>query len=364
MKKSWLIISIWIAILVGAIFWTVSKYPIYTPSFPYHQTIAHLPRQLSILGNFDGANYLWISTHGYPIKGGEVAFFPLYPILISTLVNLGIEPLYAALIFNLFCVTIIGLLIHQLYPKLSAKFLLLFLSFPVSFYLVSAYTETLFILFFLTFMLCLKQQRWWLAALIAGLASGTRLVGAIFGVILIIEYFRYHPITINHKLLTMFILSELGLLAYMYFLFTTRGDPLSFIHAQPLFGMGRSGGEIIFLPQVLYRYLKMLLTVDTMSLLYWRVLWELLTFLASLYLLIKYWVKLTPAERIYTAWVVLLPTLSGTLSSFPRYALVAIPLFLAVAKEIKPIYLTFIVLAQSSLLIFNLILFTRGLFVA
>jgi len=363
MKKFWLIISFWLVIITGTIFWTISRYPTFAPTFPYHQTVAHLPRPLSILGNFDGVNYLRLSTHGYPSRGGEVAFFPLYPLLIRGFVNLGFEPLYGALTVTFLCLILFFLLVRKLYPAASSKFLWLFVSFPASFFLLSAYTESLFLLFFVAFLYTLKAKKWWLAGIIAGAASGTRLVGAIFGVMLLVEYFRNcHKLSFRFFLLA--ILSELGLLAYMYYLYQNFGDPLAFIHAQPQFGMGRSGGEIILLPQVLYRYGRMLLTVDIASLLYWRVLWELLTFLFFLFTLIKYWFKLTLIDRLYSTWVILLPTLSGTLSSFPRYALVAIPLFIVLTRELPPWVFNLLVILQALLLIASLSLFTRGLFVA
>lgn len=368
MKKFWLIVSLWLLILTGSLSWAIRTYPDYRPTFPYHQITSHWPRAISTWSNFDGVNYLRLATHGYPSRGGEVAFFPLYPVLVRGLTNVGLDPLLSALLLSSFCLVLFFLLVRELYPRIASRFLLLFLSFPASFFLAGAYTESLFLLFFVLFVAALKRRSWWLAAFVAGLASGTRLVGAIFGIMLLLEYFRTVPKPITLRRYSIFfvlvLLSELGLLLYMFYLSRAYGDPLAFIHAQPQFGMGRSGGEIILLPQVLFRYVKMLLTVTPVSLLFWRVLWELVTFLVALWVLVKYWTKLTPTDRLYSGWVILLPTLSGTLSSFPRYALVALPLFFVLARHLKPRALAMIVITQTLLLIFHFVLFTRGLFVA
>jgi hypothetical protein len=90
-----------------------------------------------------------------------------------------------------------------------------------------------------------------------------------------------------------------------------------FIHVQSLFNNGRSNGEIVLLPQVIYRYFKILTTVAPISLLYFRAVWELLTFVVSLLLLYLYRRKMTVSALIFCIGAILLPTLSGTLSSFP-----------------------------------------------
>ena len=363
MKKSWLLISLYLFILFGSITWSAQYYP-FTPTFPYYQLTESYPRLWSTLSHFDGVNYLRLATNGYPTGGGEVAFFPLFPLLIRGFINLGIDPFLAALLLNGILFILLILFAKTLYPQIFTKFSWLFLSFPASFFLLATYSEALFLVLFLTFTACLHKRWFYLAAGVAGLASSTRLVGSILGVILLIEYFYSHPLTINYKPLTLFILSQLGLIFYMLYLFQTTGDPLAFIHVQPQFGMGRSGGEIVLLPQVLYRYARMLLTVDIQSYLYWRVVWELITFLGASFALYWYWFKLSISDRIYSTWVIFLPTLSGTLSSYPRYALIALPLFLIIAKSLRPIPLILVVFSQTLILIYNVLLFTRGLFVA
>lgn len=363
MQKSWLIVSFWLLLVFGSIAWSVHSYA-FTPTFPYHQLTSMWPRLWSTLSHFDGVNYLRIAQSGYPAGGGEVAFFPLFPLLIHGLTNLGISTFLASLLLNGVLFILLIFFVITLYPALASKFFWLFLTFPASFFLLSVYSETLFLVFFFTFVACLQKRWFYLAALVAALASSTRLVGSILGVMLLVEYFRHHPVAISRKPLILLLISELGLLAYMYYLWVTRGDPLAFIHVQPQFGMGRSGGEIVLLPQVLYRYANMLIRAPAFNILTGRVLWELLTFLGSIWVLIKYWRSLSVSDRLYCSWVLILPTLSGTLSSFPRYALLAVPLFLVLAKHLKLPLLLFLGVIQAGLLVFQLILFTRGLFVA
>ncbi|MFH2019536.1 MAG: hypothetical protein ABII80_02905 [bacterium] len=359
--KSLIYFSLWLVILITVSLFVIARYP-FTPTFPYHQMLSNYPRLLSITGYFDGVNYLRLSLSGYNSGGGEVAFFPLFPLLIRGLISLSITPLLAAFSISLFSLILFILIIYKLYPQLSNKFILLFLTFPTSFFLLSVYTESLFLLLFVLVLFLTRRRKFFLAALTLAMLTSTRLVGVFALIYLIYEMLSAKQSHLKIIGYSLFALS--GLFIYMLFLFRLTGDPLAFIHVQPQFGMGRSGGELIFLPQVLYRYLKMLITIPLHEILYWRVLWELATFIFFSGVLVKYWRKLSIPDRLYSSCVVLLPTLSGTLSSFPRYALVAIPLFLVLAKHLRPRYLYILSILQLVILILNLTLFTRGLFVA
>src|SRR3989304_8875042 len=86
-----------------------------------------------------------------------------------------------------------------------------------------------------------------------------------------------------------FLIAPLGLFGYMYYLGVTYGDPLAFFRVQPGLGAGRSGSELIFLPQVLWRYVRIFVSVPFSSLNYQVALLEFLSFFFALTLAISGW---------------------------------------------------------------------------
>jgi hypothetical protein len=70
------------------------------------------------------------------------------------------------------------LVLKNLASSVQFKFLLLFLSFPASFYLLANYTESLFIFLLVSFFVLLKTNITFWPQLLQASASGTRLVGA------------------------------------------------------------------------------------------------------------------------------------------------------------------------------------------
>ena len=338
------------------------KYLPFTPSFPYYNDISSYGRSLASLAHFDGLHYLRLISKGYDDTGSQ-AFFPLYPLLVRSLSFGFMDPLIVAVVLNIIFL-LVSLYVVGLDLKIDKfkRFLLLFLSFPASFFLVAVYTESFFILLVVLFFHFTHKQNYLLSAIIAGIASGTRLVGSFLAVSLLIELVRNRQTLLRSAFLLFISIS--GLLGYMYFLFTRFGDPLMFIHVQSLFGASRSDGEIILLPQVIYRYLRMLVTVNPVSILYFRVIWELLTFIISLIALYVYRHKMSLSALIFCLCAILLPTLSGTLSSFPRYLLVCVPLFVALGENLKPRHFWPILVIQYGILIVALALFVQGIFIA
>ncbi len=356
-----LILGIWILLILNISLFAKRNIP-FTPTFPYHQQLDTYPKVLAPAGYFDGVNYLRIAASGYPNGGGEVAFFPLYPLLIKGLINLGFSPFVGASIITLFSLLLFVLILHEMYPKKSPLILLLLLSFPTSFFLISLYTESLYLLLLLLVIYFSNKDKFLSASLVLSLLTATRLVGV--GAIIYLLYALKRKSVSFAKSLAFLSISLSGVISYMIFLKFKFGDYLAFVHAQPKFGMGRSGGEIISLPQVVYRYIRIFLTVSPTELVYWRAAWELATLIFFLIIIFKFFKRLTTPERWYSIWALFLPTLSGTLSSYPRYVLSAFPLFVALATFVKPNNIFLLSTLQLSILIFNLILFTSGLFVA
>lgn len=290
--------------------------------------------------NFDGVHYLSIAKNGY--FEFQQAFFPLYPLLIRALSKVmnGNYVLAGMVISSLSLLGTLVLLWRLIEKEKLAKWAIIFMLFsPTSFYFGSIYTESLFLLLILASFFSLKHKKWLLYMIFASLASATRLVGV----------FLFFP---------------LGLFTYMVYLKKTVGDPLFFIRAQPAFGAGRSGGKIVFLPRVYFRYFKIFLTVPLTNYDYWIAILEFLTFNWVLFLLWRGYKKNLPRIwLVFSLLAVIGPTLTGSLSSIPRYVSVAFPIFIVLARTNRKLrYFLFVIFY----LLFSIltILFTSGYFVA
>lgn len=306
-----------------------------------------IPQRTGYIGaipwaNFDGVHYLSIASHNY--VQFEQAFFPFFPLLIRLLsfFLLGNELVASLLIVHLSLLVALAyfwkLLSIDYKPSVALWSVLFLLAFPTAFFLGSIYTESLFLALVFASLYYTRKKQFLLACCLAGLASATRVVGIFLFVPLAYEVYLSLP----HKKLSFFsllkyagplLLIPLGLFAYMVYLGYVYHDPLLFVHAQSAFGAGRSSGQIVLLPQVLWRYAKIFLTVPITNSDYWLAWFELLSFcLISVLLFIAYKMKIRTSYLLFCFLVLFFPTLSGTLSSMPRYVLACFTSFLVLGK--------------------------------
>lgn len=365
----------------------------YRPSFPYYEVL--LPsfgwsQWLYSWANFDGVHYLTIAENGYLGFGLIQAFFPVFPLVVRGLSSITqLDLLASGLLLNQFFSLVLTCLLWYwlkttLNPQQAKLGLWWWLLFPTSFFLISYYNESLFLVLALGCWLAARQQRWVWAAGLAGIASATRVVGIWLLPLLLLEFLTqtapnfsssgmkpYRDWLLKQKWQLLLICgSSLGLLSYMLYLQLTFNDPLYFLHLQSEFGAGRQESLILW-PQVVWRSSKILLTTPLLD---WKYLAYLQEFLAgTLGVLLVIWgylrrkeTKLTMPLLVYSLGVLLTPTLTGTFSSMPRYLLAAWPLWLVItglSQKSRPS--TWLALAISlGLLIINTSLFIQGYWVA
>jgi len=381
----------------------------FAPSFPYSDVLL-IPSGLSQwiwpFANFDGVHYLTIAKFGYSAQFTQV-FFPLYPLLLKFLMFIFpfLNPIIIGLfISNLFFLLLLFILWKLLKLDYKSKqinwILLFFIFFPTSFFFGSLYTESLFFLLVISSFYASRAKKWWIAAILGTLASATRFVGIFLLPALLWEWntefkiknlklkiitatpgSRYSGTKQDTKLLKfiksifhfpfsilhspILYLVPLGLLSYIVYLQVVFGDPLYFWHAQPIFGAQRSGEAIILLPQVIWRYFKILATVPNYQYDFWVAVWELSSIIISyLLLIIATVLKVRPSYLIFSFLVVTIPTLTGTLSSMPRYILQAFSIYIVLgmikstAIKISLLFFSILLLALFT------ILFTSGRWVS
>ncbi len=364
-------------LLIGFLFWRLSlllvaaigiKFVPFQPSFPYSETLLtpHGSPLFWSWANFDGVHYIGIAEKSYFAQFTQ-AFFPLYPLIIRVFNSFLYNSIFnGLLISHLSFLSALWLFFKLLRLDLSssqAKQATLFLlAFPTSFFFGSLYTESFFLLVTLASFYAARRRQFFWAGIFGALASATRILGTLLIPALLIEYLSSPRRRRFGWLITL--LPATGLLLYMYYLNVSFHDPLYFLHAQPAFGASRSTDKLVLLYQVFWRYAKMLTTVPFTSLLYYTVFQEFLIaviFLALSLLAFKF------TRRSYAVFGILaylLPTVTGTFSSLPRYVLVLFPAFMLLGK-IKSKTTRYLLLATSSILLaLNTILFTRGYWVA
>lgn len=317
--------------------------------------------------NFDGVHYLNIARQGY--LQFQQAFFPFYPYLIRWLALLFPKDyLLSGLVISHLGFFVSLYLFYKLIKldfeeKIAKRSILYLLLFPTSFYFGSIYTESLFLALVLGSFYAARKKQWLIAGILGAFAGATRFVGIFLFPALVIEWWNQT----SNKLRSFFplFLIILGLLFYMWYLERTVGDPLYFIHVQPFFGAERTGGKIILLYQVFWRYFKMILTTKA-DVLYFAVWTELLVGFLFLALSIFAYFRLRFSYFVFMILAYITPTLSGTLSSMPRYVLTLFPGFILLAllaekyRWLKIIY----PIIGGILLIIATILFTRGYWIA
>ncbi len=314
--------------------------------------------------NFDGVHYLSIAAIGY--QQFQQAFFPFYPLLIKILslitewnyINSALLISHIAFIAALYC---IYKLLELDYGKKTYLIVALFLLFPASFYFGSVYTESLFLFFSCASFLAARKEKWLLAGIFGALASATKLVGIFLLPALIIEYYfrrRYDAKWI------WLLLIPIGLFVYMFWLNLNYHDPFYFYHAHSAFSAGRSTGSLVLLPQVYFRYAKILFTTP-INYQYFIAAAEFFISSATLLLLIKGFNLIRRSYLIYSLLLFIVPTFSGTFLSMPRLAAVNFPLFIILFLLLKSRrqLLTLYAFFGIGLLLFCA-LFTRGYWIA
>lgn len=324
--------------------------------------------------NFDGEHYLTIASAGY--SSFLYFFFPVYPDLIRRFSEFFVGEgrfLYSGILISnlafLGALFVFWRLIRIDFKKEIATLTLLALTlFPTSFYFGAVYTESIFFLVAVSSFYFARKGNFFLAGILAAAASATRLVGVFLFPALLIEWWsQRNEKKINNKSLLGVLIAPLGLLLYMNYLDQKTGDPLYFYHQISHFGQQRSG-DFILLYQVFYRYVKMIITVTKTDPLYFTILIEAASGLAGILLIVwAYLKKMRPSYLFFAFASYILPTLTGSFSSLPRYLLPIFPIYIALgiflserSKRFKVAFfvVSFLLLAAET------ILFLRGYWVA
>ncbi|MDP2638435.1 MAG: mannosyltransferase family protein [Candidatus Levybacteria bacterium] len=325
-------------------------------------------------GNFDGAYYLLIAAEGYTVNAG---FFPLFPLLINISTHifgfniLAFDPRqyitanFMVSVFFILSLVLMHKLVRLDYKKNIAIWSIIFLLiFPTSFFYAAIYSESLFLfLSLLTFYLA-RKKNWMWAGIAGALLSATRIVGIAIWPALFYEYLKESKNKLTIKILPLLAV-PLGLVAYMYYNFVKWGNPLYFIQAQGNFQNNRSVDSIVLLPQTLFRYAKILLSLKPSVYEWWIAFVEVSFSVLALSLFYVAWRRRIRFSYLLFGFICfIVPASTGTFSALPRYLAVIFPLFIALALLENKFFKIFFSIASIVLLFIFFLLFSKGYYVS
>lgn len=376
-KKVVSLFIIWRVSLFTVAFIATILIPKFGNRFPYWDMMlvpTGLPSWIWSFGNFDGVHYLRIVTMGYESSQYSQAFFPLYPILIKIMTIENYYFISAIVLSNLLLLLAIYVFYRLLRidyeGKICFRSIILLLSFPTAYYFGSIYSESLFFFLTVSSLFFLRKDHYLVAGFFGALASATRILGLLLIPVFLIDIYiavKKGKLQIKSeqffKAVISTLIPPLGLLLYMWYLKVGFNNPLYFLTSQPAFGAERSSLPIVLLPQVFFRYIKMLITVPVNSWQFFSSALELTFAIIAVMVLVGTFKKIRFSYWVFSLGCVIVPTLTGTFSSMPRYILMMFLLLPFLAKLSKKyfILLTILFIILGMLLV---AFFTRGYWIA
>ncbi|MBI2327516.1 hypothetical protein HYU92_04320 [Candidatus Curtissbacteria bacterium] len=283
------------------------------------------------LAQWDGGHYFQIAKDGY-IFISDYAFFPLYPALINLakilfLDNLMITGLVASNVAFLLFLLIFFEMVKKKYSReVAISTIATFVTFPTTFFAVSYYSESLFLLLTVITFYFLSSKKFLLAALATSLANLTRLVGAALIVAVFYSYFSSFQMSlkaINRKII-LAIPALFGLVIYSLYLFSKLNDPFKYLTSQTFWQ--RSISDPI---STITSYIWATLVGEARP---FNDYFDLFLTLSFLIILIAGVKKISSSLWIFSMLVILIPASTGTLTSMPRYLLSSLGVFIIVGS--------------------------------
>ena len=287
---------------------------------------------LNVWGRWDAVHYLAIAQQGY--QGTDMAFFPLFPLLIHILGSLVGNHLIAGLLISnasfFFGLLYLYKLLEHEYDRAVARRAIFYVSiFPSAFFFSAVYTESLFFMLTVASFYYMRAHRWWLAGAIGFFASMTRVEGVLLVVPFAIEWYSQYKPNLRRHLFDLIggALIPLGLFAYMIFLWVLVGDPLYFSHVQIHWDRHFAPPWV----SVINAFHKIAVATQGQTIANQGM--EIFFTGLMIGVLIAGWRLLRPSYIAYMALSILIPMSTSSLMSMPRFALVLFPMYAILARE-------------------------------
>jgi hypothetical protein len=310
-------------------------------STPQHQSL----NPADALVRWDAYHYKGIAENGYSYKPGElnnIAFFPLYPMVIRAFTYIGVPFVAAALLINIVSLAsvlyIFERLIKKFYPKIDHRMALAFGAlFPLAIFFAAPYTESLFLALTLGAVYAFKLRRFGLGTILAVLCGLCRLNGILVLIVAAFEVYKNKdPILAKIKTLAVIsipvVLAPFSYLLYLRIKFGSFG-----IYGATQLSWGRK-----------------FLTINTSHFAVHtpsgvtNLIFDLSIIALGLGLVWLVYKRVDHGLALYSLVGILVPLSSGTTMSIGRYLLPIFPLWLGFAS-IKNRNLKYIFLVWSTM---------------
>ena len=339
-----------------------------------NQVAPNSPYLIWIFANMDGRHLIDIATKGY--ENFNFAYFPLYPAIVSLIGNaVRVPHVYIGIAVSVLSLLGAAYYLYKIvkldFEERTARTTILFLAiFPFSFFYQAVYTDSLFLFLSTASFYYARNKQWLLSGVFGYLTCLTRIAGVALPIALLVEWLIENKVTIKNlqakvspffkTIFLTLLLTSLGFISYLVYLQVFHGNFLLF---QKSFSAWQQS-SIVFPPQVFFRYLKILVSVDKTQFVYWIAVLELVCTL--LYSGLAYYTarKIRLSYGVLMFLIILIPSFTGTFAGMPRYALHMFPIFITIAFLLNkyPRYKKVVVALSLVLGFVFTTLFTRGYF--
>lgn len=298
--------------------------------------------------NFDGKNYLAISEIGY--TDTDWKFFPMYPHLISTLSKLVEDRVLSGLVLSLcgFGISMwyfIKLLRLDESEEVTKTTFITFLLFPTSLLFGTISTEGIFLMWVMLTFYYARLRQWPLVGVFGMFASYTSFFGILLFPAMLIEAWKNKK---SKRDLFWIFFIPLGLWFYSSYVGLVSGNYLKFLNFK--------SEQIVLWYQIVWRYIKNIYLLDFVK------IFELIVgVIFGIAAVATFW-KNRLSYAVFGFLVYLIPTLSGTFMSLPRFVLFSFSSFILFGRCLNAYpFLKWIIWGfEFILLAVFTILFSRG----
>ena len=308
----------------------------------------------SVYGRMDGYRYLEIAQNGYTASGDynkmvNLAFFPMYPLLVR-LVSLLTGNLYVAafltsnLCLSVTCYYLYRLALLDYEAETARRSVVLLLVFPFSFFCSITYPESTFLMFSVLCAYCARRRSWLGAGIFGMLCAFTRTQGILMLAVCAYEYLMEMGIGKDNwreffrrlrPNVCWLLLIPVGYLAYLGVNKAVTGDWFAFLTYQREFWGQSSFG---FVPANIAGVCRSAFEAPNAieRIAGWGT--EAAFIFFSLILLTASFKKIRTSYFIYMVVYLYVSFSLASLISAPRYLVGAFPLFLMLASWLKNRY--------------------------
>jgi Gpi18-like mannosyltransferase len=296
---------------------------------------------LAVWGRWDAVHYLEISERGY--YGTDMAFFPLYPLLVHLAARFVGSALIAGLLISnatfFFGLLYFYKLVEHQFTRAVARRAIFYVSiFPTAIFFSAVYTESLFFALTVASFYYIREHKWVVAGFIGALAALTRSEGVLLLVPFAIEVFSSAQTMGFRRFFTEprrlariaagIVLIPVGLMLYMAWLWVLNGDPLYFSHVQTHWNRHFAAPWVSF--SHAFKILHIAREHHATEIFANQCI-EIAFTVLMIAVLAGGLRRLRPSFAAYMALSILAPLCTSSLMSMPRFALVLFPMFVVLA---------------------------------